>query len=390
MTVAEAEREEGVVDTPDEETRRTTYLELFFDLVFVFAITQVASLVLGDTSAAGFARSLLVLGMVWWAWSAYAWTTTAIDLGSRAGRVGLLAAAGAVFFAAIALPDAFGSQGAWFASAYAAVRALQVLLSLHGNRHDPVLLRSSAAITPFFLIAPALVLAGGLSGEGAPRVTLWILAMAVDIAGALNAGRYRFRVSPAHFAERHALIMIIALGESIVAIGVAALGAERDLELATAVLVGFAGTAALWWGYFDFISVAAERVLARTGPDERGRLARDMFTFAHFPIVAGIVLFAVAAKKGIAHGDEPLTPAGRFALGAGVGLFMLGFVLARYRTVRRLALERIGAAAAVGTLAAASSSLDAVLVIALAVAILAGAYTVEAVRLRELRAQLRA
>jgi low temperature requirement protein LtrA len=374
-----------------EDEKRTSYLELFFDLVFVFAITQVTALILEDPSAAGFARSLLVLAMVWWAWSAYAWTTTAIDLSTRVGRIGLLAAMAGVFFMAIAVPDAYEDEGAWFAAAYFVVRALMVVLQVHGSRYDPELVRSSLALAPFFLVSPALVLAGGLADSDDVRTGLWAAALAVDVAGALNAGRFRFRVSASHFAERHALFVIIALGESIVAIGLGALEAGRSLALAGAILAAFAGTAALWWGYFDFVAAGVERSLGRTAPSAkaRGRLARDVFTFGHFPMIAGVVLFAVAAKKAVAHGGDPLTTAGRIALAAGVGLFMLGFVFGRYRALHRVAWERLGAAAAVAALAVAGAELAATVLVALAVGILAVAYAVEAARLREFRAELR-
>ena len=186
-----------------EAERRTTYLELFFDLVFVFAITQVTTLLLGDMTVAGFARSALVLAMVWWAWSAYAWMTNAIDVGSPVVRAGLLAAAAGSFFMAIALPDAFDGGGIRFAAPYFAVRALNILLYVRGLRHDREHQASVQALAPFFLLAPAIVLAGGFAGDSW-RVSLWGVALAIDLLGALNAGRFVYRVSPSHFAERYA------------------------------------------------------------------------------------------------------------------------------------------------------------------------------------------
>jgi len=377
------------VSAEPEAERRTTYLELFFDLVFVFAITQVTTLLLGDMTVAGFARSALVLAMVWWAWSAYAWMTNAIDVGSPVVRAGLLAAAAGSFFMAIALPDAFDGGGIRFAAPYFAVRALNILLYVRGLRHDREHQASVQALAPFFLLAPAIVLAGGFAGDSW-RVSLWGVALAIDLLGALNAGRFVYRVSPSHFAERYALFVIIALGESVVAIGVAAAHLELDARLAGAVAVSFAGVAALWWAYFDFTAGAAERILGRADATVRGKLARDVFTFCHYPIVAGIILYAVAAKQTVAHPTESLGGAARFSLEAGIALFLLGFVLARYRAIRRIAWERLGAGAAILLVAIVVGGLAGAALMAVAVGLVVLALTVEAVRLRELRASLRA
>ena len=184
--------------------------------------------------------------------------------------------------------------------------------------------------------------------------------------------------------------MIIALGESVVAIGVAAAHLELDARLAGAVAVSFAGVAALWWAYFDFTAGAAERILGRADATVRGKLARDVFTFCHYPIVAGIILYAVAAKQTVAHPTESLGGAARFSLEAGIALFLLGFVLARYRAIRRIAWERLGAGAAILLVAIVVGGLAGAALMAVAVGLVVLALTVEAVRLRELRASLRA
>jgi len=369
--------------------RRTTYLELFFDLVFVFAITQVTTLVLDDMSAGGFARSGLVLALIWWAWSAFAWMTNAIDLGSAFARAGLLIAAAGSLFMAIALPDAYQDAGVWFAAPYFSIRVLNLVLYVRELRDDREHQAAVLKLVPFFFVAPALVLAGGVLDEPW-RVALWAVAISIDILGALNAGRFIFRVSPSHFAERYGLFVIIALGESIVATGVSASGVERDAKLAGAVVVAFAGVATLWWAYFDFVAPAVERAVKRAGDTARAKLARDVFTFCHYPIVAGIILFAVAAKKTVAHPDEALSGAGRFALGAGIALYLLGFVLARYRSIRRIAWERVLGAAAAVLVVLLLDAVAAAVVMTAAVALLALALAVEAARLRELRASIRA
>jgi len=375
--------------THAEAERKTSYLELFFDLVFVFAFTQVTALILEDTSLAGFARATLVLAMVWWAWSAYAWMTNAIDVENSVTRLIMFAAMAAGFFMALAVPHAFSDEAAWFAVAYFVVRLLNMALYSWGARRDPVLLRSLARLMPWFLIAACVALAGGFV-DVEYRGWVWLASLAIDIAGTLTVARVEWHVSPSHFAERFALIVIIALGESIVSIGVATSGVERDATYAVSVLVAFAGVAALWWAYFDFTAMAAERSLRRATGHRRGQLARDVFTYFHFPIVLGIMLYAFAVKKTLEHPLDPLSKAGRWALGLGIALFLAGFVLARLRVVHRVAWERIAA----GTLALATAVVlrdaDAIVTLGVVISILVVSVAVETARLREIRAEVRA
>lgn len=371
-----------------ETERRTSNLELFFDLVFVFAITQITSLLLSDLSVAGFGRAGLMLCLVWWAWSGYAWTTTAIDVDGIGNRLGIMAAAAGTFFMAFALPGAFGKDALWFALSYSSVRVLQVVLMAWGVRDTREYLESALKIGVFFLVAPGLVIAGGALG-GDAQIVLWLVALGIDLVGTITAGSGQFRVSPGHFAERHSLFVIIALGESIVAIGVGAAGAHRDAALAGTVLLAFVGVGTLWWAYFDFVAGALERALTRRTGADRGHVSRDVFTYAHLPLVAGIVLFAVAAKKVVAHGGEPLSGPGRFALGASIVAVVLGFGAGRYRLIRKLAPERIAAAVVSALAVAFLDSVDAVALLGIVVAALALALAVEAYRLREIRASIR-
>ncbi len=338
-------------ETAAEEERRTTFLELFFDLVFVFAITQVTALVLADMTPMGFARAALVLGLVWWTWSGYAWMTSAIDVENTLVRVLLLAATGGSFLVALAIPQAFDTQGVWFVAPYVAVRVLHVALFVWGLRGDPLHQASAKKLGRWFLVAPAVALVGGLLDDPDLRAAVWTLSLAIDVAGALTAGRLRFRLSPGHFAERYGLFVIIALGESIVAIGVGAADAPRDLTFAVAVAIAFAGVAGLWWAYFDFTALAQERALRFASEERRGPLARDLFTFFHFPLVLGIIFFAVAAENTLAHPHDPISLAARFALGGGIALYLSSFVLARIRVARRIAWERIAGGAGAVALA---------------------------------------
>jgi low temperature requirement protein LtrA len=372
----------------EEREPRTSYLELFFDLVFVFAITQVATLVLDDTSAAGFARSVLVLGMVWWAWSGYAWMTNAVDFRSAGVCLLFLLGMAGSLYMALSIPDAYRDEGAWFAAAYSAVRVLNVVLYDRGLRADAAHRAAFRKLAPWFLLAPALVLAGGLVG-GDARVALWALSLAVDVAGTLTVGGAGFRVAPGHFAERYALFVIIALGESVVAIGLAGIGLERDATFVVSVAIAFAGVAALWWAYFDWAQLAAERRLPLEAVERRGPLARDLFTFFHFPLVLGIIFYAVAAKKTLAHPLEPLSPAGRWALGVAVAAYLSSFVLQRYRAVRIVAWERIAGAAAALVCSVVLERLDAVLLLGVMLLLLVAVIAVETFRLREVRLRVR-
>ena len=376
--------ENRVDASPVEAEKRTGFIELFFDLVFVFAFTQVAALLVEDASAGGFGRAALVFALIWWAWSAYAWLTNAIDVENLGTRLFVFAAMLATFFMALAVPDAFTDEGAWFAVGYFVVRVLQIALYLWGVRNDPVQRLAVARLAPWFLVAPSVALAGGFVDDPA-RTTLWTASLAIDVVGTLIAARSGFRVSPSHFAERYALIVIIALGESIVAIGLAAVELERDGVFALAVGVSFAGAAAAWWAYFDISQLAAERRL-RDAPEEvRGPLARDVYTFFHYPLVLGIIFLAVAAKKTVGAPTEPLSDGGRAALALGLTLFLLGFVLSRYRVIRRIAWERIGAAAAVVAIVLLLDDADALLLLALAVVALVTALAIERFRLSGLR-----
>ena len=381
---------EGLVGEPnaDEEERKTSYLELFFDLVFVFAFTQVTALILEDTSAQGFARAALVLAMVWWAWSAYAWMTNAIDVENLVTRLIMFAAMVAGFFMALAVPHAFTDEAAWFAVAYFVVRVLNSALYSWGVRNDHETLKATLRLAPWFLVAAVVALVGGFV-DSDYRAWVWLASLVIDVVGTLTVARADWHVSPTHFAERFALIVIIALGESIVAIGVGTAGLDRDATYAVSVVIAFAGVAALWWAYFDFTAVAAERSLRRATGPARGVLARDVFTYLHYPLVLGIIFYAVAAKKTLEHPLDPLSTPGRWALGLGIAFFLCGFALMRFRVIRRIAWERLAAAAAVLVVAVALDGADAIVTFGVVIVILAFSIALETARLREVRAQLR-
>ena len=375
--------------TEAEEERKTSYIELFFDLVFVFAFTQVTALILEDTSVEGFLRSALVLAMVWWAWSAYAWMTDAIDVENSVTRLIMFAAMAAGFFMALSVPDAFQDEAAWFAVAYFVARVLHTTLYAWGVREYPGQLRAVARLTPWFLLAALVALVGGFADPDY-RAWIWLASLVIDVVGTLTVARGEWRISPSHFAERFALIVIIALGESIVAIGIGTSELDRDATYALAVVVAFVGVAALWWAYFDFTALAAERSLRRASSAARGPLARDVFTFFHYPIVLGIIFYAVAAKKTLEHPVDPLSDAGRWSLGLGVAMFLCAFALMRFRVLRRIAWERLGAAAVALGVAVLLDGTDAIVTLGVVILVLVLSVAVETARLHEIRAALRA
>src|SRR5919204_6434753 len=271
-----------------EREERVTPLELFFDLVFVFAVTQVTGFLSADPTWGGLVRGLLVLGALWWSWAAYAWLTNTLDPEEGPVRLAMLAAMAAMLIVSLAVPKAFDADGVTFGVAYFAVRVLHIALYALAGRGDPDLLGAVLRMTPTATLGPALILGAGFF-DGAPQGALWAVALAIDYLGVLFGRGRGWRVSPAHFAERHGLIVIIALGESIVAIGVGAAGLPLDAGEIAAALLGIGVISTLWWAYFDVVAIVAQRKLTEARGVARAELARDSYSYLHLPMVGGIV-----------------------------------------------------------------------------------------------------
>jgi low temperature requirement protein LtrA len=349
-----------------QREQRVTPLELFFDLVFVYAITQVTLLMSNDTTWPGVGQGLLVLAALWWAWTGYAWLTNTLEPEEGPVRAGMLAAMAAMLVVALAVPGAFDADALLFAVAYLFVRLLHLLLYAIAGKRDPDLLEAVVRFTPWATIAPLIIVAAGFA-DGSARAVLWIAALAVDYLGALVGHGQGWRVSPAHFAERHGLIVIIALGESIVAIGVGAAGVSLTAGIVSAAILGIVVISALWWSYFDVYAVLAQRQLSQASGATRARLARDCYSYLHLPTIAGIVLFALGLKKTIEQVDEPLATIPALALCGGLSLYFFSHVALRLRLVdhiRRTTEQRpswIGPgrlAAAIGTLSIIPAALE--------------------------------
>ena len=325
------------------EGERVTPLELFFDLVFVLAITQCTALMSHNQTWEGLAQGLLVLGVLWWAWTGYAWLTSVVDPEAGAVRGVIFAAMATLLIVALAVPRAFDDLALTFALGIGAFRCAHIGLFMLAGSDDPRLRESVLYLAASTALAVGLLAIASFF-DGAAQGALWFLAIFLDMAGPYFFGTEGWKLVPAHFAERHGLIMIIALGESIVAIGVGASGA-LSLGIGTAAVLGVALAAALWWIYFDVVALISAR---RLGEAEVGRtqnaLARDSYSYVHLLLVAGIVLTALGLKVTIGHHDEHLHDVPALALLGGVALYLLGLVAFRYRHIRSVNRQRLGLA----------------------------------------------
>ena len=275
-------------------------------------------------------RGLLVLGALWWAWAAYAWLTNTLDPEEGGVRLVVFAAMAAMLIVSLAVPDAFGADGVIFAVAYLVARGLHLVLYGIAGRGDPDLVRAVMRIVPTSALGPILLVLAGFF-DGSAQLALWGAALAIDYLGVLVGHMQGWRLSPEHFVERHGLVMIIALGESIFAIGIGAAGIPLDAGVIAAALLGIAVTAAVWWSYFDWFTYAVQARLAELGGAERAALARDAYSYLHLPMIAGIVLFALGLKTTLAHVEEPLGTVPTLGLCGGVALYLLAHVALRLR-----------------------------------------------------------
>jgi len=381
--VSDVERE---LDHDDEH--RVTPLELFFDLVFVFAITQVTSLLADDPTWGGTLRGMLVLAALWWAWTAYAWLTSAMDVDEGGIRLTMLASMGAMLVVALAVPGAFGDDAVVFGAAYLLVRVLHLVLSAIVSRDDLDRRGALLRFAPTAIFGPSvLVLAGFL--EGNERIALWVVALAIDYFGPVVIGVGRgWRVAPEHFAERHALIVLIALGESIIAIGVGA-GFELGTGEIVGAALGIAVVSALWWLYFDVAAIFARGRLMQASGLELHRLALHAYSYLHLPMVAGIVLFALGLKTTLGHVGEELETVPAVGLCGGAALYLLGHIAFLLRTTGRVFRRRTIGATMLVALIPAAGAIPALAALALVSAVCSLVVAYEVIRYRADRVRVR-
>jgi low temperature requirement protein LtrA len=367
---------------------RVTPLELFFDLVFVLALTQCTTLVAREPTWEGMLKGLLVLGMLWWSWTGYAWLTSVVDPEEGAVRLAMFAAMAAFLVCALCVPGAFGSEALLFAFAYAAVRGAHIVLFVLASRDDPALRHSVVGLALSTAVGAGLLFCAAFAG-GALQLGLWGLALVLDMGGPYLFGADGWRLVPGHFAERHGLIVIIALGESIVAIGVGARPVIGAGVVAAAVL-GVVIAAALWWVYFDVVAIVAARRLARAPEGrERNEIARDSYSYLHLPMVAGIALVAVGLKRTLVAVDDPLAFVPALALLGGAALYLLAHVAFRLRNMGTLNRRRLVCALVLLALVPAGTALPALVTLSLLAALLAALIAYEALRYAEVRDRVR-
>jgi low temperature requirement protein LtrA len=380
-----------MVATAVEHEHSVTPRELFFDLVFVFAFTQVATLLSDDPTFAGIGRGVLVVAALWWPWTAYAWLTNTVD--PEEGFVGaaLLVALIAMFLAALAVPGVFDDDGVLFGAAFLVVVAMHLALYALAGRGHRDLFAAVLRLAPWTLLGAVLILVAGFGFADGARIWLWVAALACTYVGAGLSGSTGWRVYPSHLAERYGLVLIIALGEAFVAIGIGATGVGIGLGEVVAAILGLLVATAFWLAYFDFFSIRGERMLAELRGPDRIALARDVYAYAHLPMIVGIVLFAFAMKTIVAHVGEELDFAVAFALCGGSALYLLTYSGIRIRIERRVRLSSGRFVAALTLLLALplATVIPALAALAVVTAVWLALHTYELVLWREARAESR-
>jgi low temperature requirement protein LtrA len=375
--------------TAVEQEHSVTPRELFFDLVFVFAFTQVATLLANDPTFAGIGRSVLVLGALWWAWTAYAWLTNTVDPEEGVVGAALLVALIAMFVGALVVPNVFDDDGVLFGACFLVVCAMHIALYALAGRGNRDLLGAVLRLAPWTLLGATLILVAGFTDEA--RTWLWLAALVCTYVGAALSGSRGWQLHPSHLAERYGLVLIIALGEAFISIGIGVTGIGIGPGEVVAAILGILVATSFWLAYFDFFSIRGEQILrSREGP-ERIALARDAYAYAHFPMIVGVVLFAFAMKTVVGHVGEELDSVAAFALCGGSALYLLTYSAIRIRIERRLKVSRgrLTAALALVLLFPVAMVVPALAALALVTAVWLALHTYELVWWREARAESR-
>ncbi|MCW3015167.1 MAG: hypothetical protein JWO02_2259 [Solirubrobacterales bacterium] len=332
---------------------------MFFDLVFVFVVTQLSAQLMADLTLGGATKTMLLLLAAWWAWVNTTWVTNWFDAETPAARTILAVAMFAGLLGAISIPDAFGDRAWLLVAGYVGIQLVRNIFIVVATKPDDPLYRPFQRILGWTCMVMPLWIAGAFV-NGDERVAVWSVALALDYAGPMvghwvpGLGRSRpsdWDLEPSHFVERLELFLIIALGESILAAGATASGLDPTFTRLTALLVAMLVTAALWWLYFD---VHAERMLERlrVAADERGRLGRDL-SYLYVALVAGIIVAAVGNQLVIAHPDQHRHGAELVAIAGGPVLYLLGSVALKIRVLHLRWEQRLVAAIAVAVAVAA-------------------------------------
>lgn len=389
--------------TPTTADATVTPLELFFDLVFVFALTQVTAMMADDLSGEGVLRGMLILALLWWSWTGYAWLSNVVRADEGAVRLVLITAMAAMFVFALTIPEAFddlpgGLHGpVVLAVCYFVFRLMHLVMFWVIARDDPGLRAQLLRFTPSMVGGTAMLLVASTL-DGTAQTLAWAAALLADYLGTLLGGSAGWRLrSPSHFAERHGLILIVALGESIVAIGVGVAQLPISVPIVVASVLGLTLASALWWTYFDMSALKGERALAEEPEATRAALARDAYSYFHVPLVAGVVLTALGLKKVLEYvGDsshhelsDPLNGVALYALFGGVVLYLLGHVGFKWRTGHEIGLSRLVPALVLTVLVPVAALVPALAALALLTTVMVATVSFETWRYAEHRRRLR-
>lgn len=325
--------------SPEEQS--VTFVELFFDLVFVFSITQIVYLLHHELNWSGLGQAILVFWLVWWAWTQFTWALNAGNTTHTLIELGTLLATAVAFFMAVTLPDAFHGRALWFAIPYILVRVIGLTLYswvAAADASQSAAVRKFAAISVGGLVA---VLIGGLTG-GVLQYLFWGLAIILDIvAASIGAKADGWNLHPEHFSERHGLFVIIALGETLIVAAGGVTGAEWTMELLQVAVLAVAVTCVLWWSYFPRAKPTLDAALEENSGARLSTMARDVFSLLHFPMLCGVIAYALAIEEVIAHPSEPLAVTGRLALAIGLIFFVGGMATAIWRATNRILWPRL-------------------------------------------------
>jgi low temperature requirement protein LtrA len=388
----------------EQEHATVTPLELFFDLVFVFALTQVTAFMADELSWQGILRGALVLMLLWWAWTGYAWLANVASAEERPIKLAILSGMSAMFVLALCIPEAFddapgGLDGpVVLAICYLLFRLMHLVMFLIISREDPRLRSQVYRFAPSVIASGAVLLVAS-QFEGWQQTALWVLALVADYLGTALGGFSGWRVpSPGHFSERHGLIVIVALGESIVAIGVGVAKEPISWVIIAASVLGLLLSSAMWWAYFDVSALLGEHALATEPQETRARLARNAYSFAHAPLALGIILVAFGLKEVLVYVSDsshhsltdPLPRVALAALVGGVVLYLLGHVVFKWLTVQTVSVVRLVAAAVLLLATPLIMGLPALAQLGVVAFVVACAMLIETVVFAESRRQIRA
>lgn len=378
---------------PTNEHHTVTTLELFFDLVFVFAITEVTAFMADDLSWRGLLRGLVLLALLWWAWSSYTWLGNQAHADAGIVRASMITAMAAMFVVALAIPQAWSDDGGGtpvlLAAALGAVRLLHLAVYAVAAAEDREL-RSQIVRTAVPVTTAAVLLVVGAMIGGPTQTAVWALALVVDYGGIYTAGHDWRLPSAHHFAERHGLIIIIALGESIVAIGVGVANFPLTGWVVLAALLGLTVSVALWWTYFDYVADVGREALGRNTGVDRIRLASDGYTYLHFPLVAGIIYLALGLKKvteyvaDTGHHDlsDPLAAPAMWALFGGAAVYLLAHAFFELRIGSRLRRSQLIAVLVLATAPLVLRSAPALAALGAVAVVVVGLVVMDVVRTR--------